>query len=130
MPEIKNESSNEVAKKLEQAKAIAPYLIEKERYQMAINEINRLQNQLDEILGNDDPADWEKTIYGGYPWHADEDGSTVRVFCENLQVFKAPKKGTQYEEYWPNPDLLKWMLKVLNKAESSGDVSPPAAIFR
>jgi hypothetical protein len=122
--------TNEIAKKLEIAKATAPYVIEKDRYQMAIDEINRLQDRLDEILGSDDPADWKKTIHDGGPWHADEDGTTVRVFCEYAQVFKAPKKGTQYQEYWPNPEILRWMLRVMNEAEARGDCSPPAACLR
>lgn len=121
---------NEIALKLEAAKATAPYVIEKERYQMAIDEINRLQARLNELLGDDDPEDWKKTIYPGEPWHADEDGTTVRVFCEYAQVFKAPKRGTQYEEYWPNPELLKWMLRVMNEAERRGDSSPPAVCLK
>lgn len=118
---------NEIAKRLEAAKSTAPFLVEKEQYQMAIDEINRLQARLDEALEYiEDPDEWKKIIYSGHPWHADEDGSTVRVFCENAQVFKAPKKGTQYEEYWPNQDLLKWMLRVMNEAENRGDQSPSA----
>jgi hypothetical protein len=117
---------NTVATKLEIAKATAPYVIEKERYQMAIDEINLLQAQLDEIRGEDDPADWKTTIYQGRPWHADECGLTVRMFCEHAQVLKAPKKGTLYAEYWPNPDLLQWMLRVMNEAEERGDHSPAA----
>lgn len=124
-------TENAVARKLEEARKTAPYAIERDRYQLAINEINRLQARLDELLGGDeDPEDWKKTIHPGQPWHADEDGSTVRVFCENAQVFKAPKKGTQYEEYWPNPDMLQWMLRVMNEAEQRGDQSPPAVCAR
>jgi hypothetical protein len=121
---------NDIANKLEIAKATAPYVIEKERYQMAIDEINRLQARLDGILGDDDPDDWKKTTYGGEPWYADENGHNVRVFCEYAQVFKAPKKGTPYAEYWPNPEMLKWMLRVMNEAEQRGDQSPPAALQR
>ena len=123
-------TENSVVRKLEEAKKTAPYTIERDRYQMAIDEINRLQTRLDEILGDDDPADWKKTIYQGRPWHADECGSTVRMFCEHAQVLKAPKKGTPYAEYWPNPDLLQWMLRVMNEAEQRGDQSPPAVCAR
>ena len=121
---------NDVANKLAIAKSTAPYVIEKERYQMAIDEINRLQAQLDEIRGEENPADWDKTSYDGDPWHADASGLTVRMFCGYAQVLKAPKKGTPYAEYWPNPALLRWMLRVMNEAEQRGDLSPPAALQR
>lgn len=119
-------TKNPVARKLEEAKTTAPYAIEKDRYQLAIDEINRLQERIDELLGEDDPKDWKKTIYDGEPWHADEDGQTMRVFCGYAQVFKAPKKGTPYAEYWPNPDMLRWMLRVMNEAVANGDQPPPA----
>lgn len=121
---------NKVALELEIAIKTAPYQIEKERYLHAAQEINRLQAQLDEILGEDHAQDWKKTSYEGSPWHADADAQTVRVFCEYAQVLKAPKKGTPYEEYWPNPDLLQWMLRVMNEAEQRGDHSPPAVLHK
>jgi len=119
---------NKVIHELELAAKNAPYSMEKDRYQMAIDEIHRLQAQLDEILGEDHAHDWQKTSYEGTPWHADADAQTVRVFCEYAQVFKAPKKGTPYEEYWPNPDMLRWMLRVMNEAEQRGDHSPSAVL--
>ena len=121
---------NKIALELELAVKSSPYSIDKDRYQMALNEIRRLQAQLDEIYGEKDPQDWKKTSHEGSPWHADEDGSSVRVFCEYAQVLKAPKKGTPYEEYWPNPDLLRWMLRVMNEAEQRGDHSPPAVLHK
>lgn len=125
-----NQNENPVALELEQAAKNSPYSIEKSRYQMAIDEIHRLQACLNEIYGEEDPADWVKTTYGGDHWHADEDGTSVRVFCDSAQVLKAPKKGTPYEEYWPNPELLRWMLRVMNEAEQRGDHAPPAALHK
>lgn len=60
-----------------------------------------------------------KQIYTGKPWHADEDDDTVRIFRGNLQIIKAPKQDTPYEEYWPDPDLLTWMLDTLNAKEAA-----------
>lgn len=127
---MKHPTENKVALKLEQAAKNSPYSLEKDNYQMAVDEIHRLQACVDEIRGEEDPDDWTKTRYEGDPWHADENGLTVRMFCGYAQVFKAPKKGTLYEEYWPNPELLRWMLRVMNEAEQRGDLSPPAALQR
>jgi hypothetical protein len=112
-------TKNKVALKLEQAAKNSPYSLEKDNYQMAVDEIRRLQACVDEIRGEENPDDGVKTIYEGDPWHADEDGLTVRMFCGYAQVFKAPKRDTPYEEYWPTPEQLTWMLQVLNQAEMS-----------
>ena len=127
---MKHQTENKVALKLEQAAKNSPYSLEKDNYQMAVAEIRRLQACVDEIRGEENPDDWAKTRYEGSPWHADASGLAVRMFCGYAQVFKAPKKGTPYAEYWPNPDLLRWMLRVMNEAEQRGDHSPPAALQR
>ena len=54
-------------------------------------------------------------IYHGDPWNADESEDSVRIFRGMLQIIKAPKHGTPYEEYWPSPDMLQWMLDALNE---------------
>lgn len=111
--------SNQVAKKLEAAKSIAPFLAEKERYQMAIDEINRLQALVDNSAstGHDSDHDHQIHTYEGAPWYADESDDSVRIFRGNMQIIKAPKRGTPYEEYWPTPEMIVWMLEVLNQAE-------------
>ena len=62
-------------------------------------------------------------VYDGDPWHADECNSCVRFHRGHLQVFKAPKEGTPYSEYWPRPGMIRWMLDALNQAEKTS--SPP-----
>lgn len=52
--------------------------------------------------------------YPGDPCFADESDDCVRIFRGHLQIVKAPKKFTPYEEYWPSPEMLVWMLKVPN----------------
>jgi len=54
------------------------------------------------------------TTYTGDPWHADESEDCVRIFREHAQIIKAPKHSTPFEEYWPEPKMIKWMLKALN----------------
>jgi len=57
--------------------------------------------------------------YEGDPWYADESEDCVRIFRGNLQIIKAPKHDTPYEEYWPDPEMLRWMLDALNEKEES-----------
>jgi hypothetical protein len=52
--------------------------------------------------------------YEGDPWHADEDDRVVRFHRGDIQVFKAPKQGTPFAEYWPGPKTIRWMLDALN----------------
>ena len=73
-----------------------------------------------ELAHAHDVADMTETeikVYDGAIWHADESDDCVRIFRGSLQIIKAPKHGTPYEEYWPNPDQLTWMLQVLNQAD-------------
>ncbi|CAB4123168.1 hypothetical protein UFOVP29_327 [uncultured Caudovirales phage] len=56
-------------------------------------------------------------IYPGEPWHADESEDCVRIFRGSLQIVKAPKCDTPFEEYWPDPSMLTWMLAALNSKE-------------
>jgi len=63
-------------------------------------------------------------IYPGEPWHADESEDCVRIFRGNLQIVKAPKCDTPFEEYWPDPSMLTWMLAAfthLDKIEILND---------
>lgn len=55
-------------------------------------------------------------VYGGDPWHADESEDSVRIFCGNLQIIKAPKMSDVFEPYWPDADALCWILDTLNAA--------------
>jgi hypothetical protein len=55
--------------------------------------------------------------YEGEPWHADEDDQVVRFHRKDMQVFKAPKHGTAFAEYWPGPKTIQWMLDALNERE-------------
>lgn len=57
-------------------------------------------------------------VYEGSPWHADETDDSVRIFCNNLQIIKAPKADDIREPYWPEPYVLCWMLDVLNAASA------------
>jgi len=57
-------------------------------------------------------------FYPGDPWHADESDDCVRIFRGDLQIIKAPKHGTPYEEYWPDPKMLEWVLDALNEKDS------------
>jgi hypothetical protein len=75
-----------------------------------------------EIVNTQDVADLGETeikVYDGVIWHADESDSCVRIFRGHMQIIKAPKRDTPYEEYWPTPEQLTWMLQVLNQAEMS-----------
>lgn len=56
-------------------------------------------------------------VYPGDPWHADESDDCVRIFRGYLQIIKAPKRDTPYEEYWPEPEWIEWMLAALNQKE-------------
>tara|TARA_R110000868_G_scaffold9620_1_gene47512 strand:- start:19269 stop:19463 length:195 start_codon:yes stop_codon:yes gene_type:complete len=56
-------------------------------------------------------------VYPGNPWHADESDDCVRIFRGDLQIIKAPKQDTPYEEYWPDPKMIMWMLTALNQKE-------------
>ena len=56
-------------------------------------------------------------IYPGEPWHADESEDCVRIFRGSLQIVKAPKCDTPFEEYWPDASMLTWMLAALNEKE-------------
>lgn len=107
---------NEVAKKLEAAKSTAPYVIEKERYQMAIDEINRLQAEVDDFAGRSNGIP-EFKFYEGTIWHADETADCVRIFRGNLQIIKAPKHHPLLEPYWPDPAMIRWIIQTLNDAE-------------
>ena len=111
---------NDVAKRLEIAKSTAPYLVEKERYQMAIDEINRLQAQVDDfaMYNNGIPESPDDIkVYEGTVWHADESNDCVRVFRGNLQIIKAPKHHPLLEPYWPDPAMIRWIIQTLNDAE-------------
>lgn len=55
--------------------------------------------------------------YPGDPWYADESEDCVRIFRGNLQILKAAKHDTPYEEYWPTQEQLEWMLIALNQYE-------------
>jgi hypothetical protein len=59
------------------------------------------------------------TVHAGDPWHADEDADCVRLFRGDYQIAKMPKRDTPYEEYWPDPATLTWILQVLNAAEQT-----------
>lgn len=58
-------------------------------------------------------------VYEGDPWHADESDDCVRIFRGAFQIIKAPTHGTRYEEYWPDPEMLEWILAALNRAEAA-----------
>lgn len=55
-------------------------------------------------------------VYAGDPWHADESEDSVRIFCGSLQIIKAPKISDVFEPYWPDADVLCWILDILNAA--------------
>lgn len=107
---------NKVALALLMAIKSAPYQIEKDRYSQAAQEISRLQ-QLVDAPKTLDVADDSLITYDGAIWHADESDHCVRIFRGHMQIIKAPKRDTPYEEYWPTSDQLTWMLQVLNQAE-------------
>lgn len=107
---------NTVAQELEMAIKSAPYQIEKDRYTKAAQEIRRLQQLVQDHA--QEPTDCGLTqVYPGAIWHADESDDCVRIFRGHLQIIKAAKHGTPYEEYWPQADQLTWILQVLNQAE-------------
>jgi hypothetical protein len=56
-------------------------------------------------------------IYPGDLWHADENDDCVRFFKGSLQIIKAPKRDTPYEEYWPDSDMINYILDALNSKE-------------
>lgn len=107
--------SNPLAQRLREAAQTAPYRIEKERYLEAAQEIERLQQLVDQVT--DDCVSPALKVYPGEPWHADESDDSVRIFRGHMQIIKAPKRGTPYEEYWPTPEMIVWILEVLNHAE-------------
>lgn len=74
-----------------------------------------------ECLGKIEAAkeDAEEPLDEFSTWHADEDEDTVRFHRGNYQVFKSPKHGTDYAEYWPGTKTIQWMLDALNKYEKS-----------
>lgn len=114
--------SNPMAQRLREASQTAPYRIEKERYLDAAQEIERLQTLVDQTTQEVDqatpePESMEFKVYEGEPWHADESEDSVRIFRGHMQIIKAPKRGTPYAEYWPTPEMIVWMLEVLNQAE-------------
>ena len=110
--------SNPIADKLEAACSVAPFHVEKERYEMAAQEIRRLQDLVDQLTPPDtDPG--VSVFYPGSPWRAEEDQDCVRIFRGELQIIKAPKHGTPYQEYWPEPELLVWILATLNHGEGA-----------
>lgn len=113
-------TNNKVAEQLQSAISTAPFLIEKERYQLAVDEITRLQD----IVDKSNNTNKETKNYQGDPWYADDSADTVRFMRGNFQVFKAPKHSTDYEEYWPSPLMIKWMLDTMNIAESNGNLPP------
>lgn len=110
-------TDNPVALELELAIKTAPYQIEKDRYAKAAQEIRRLQERLNQYEPPDDTEHSELKTYPGMIWHADESDTCVRIFREHYQIIKAPKCCTPFEEYWPNPEQLTWMIQVLNEAE-------------
>lgn len=110
--------ANKVAETLKSAIAIAPFKIEKERLELAVDEINRLQDIVDKLTGVlEDSSSDPMIIYNGDPWHADETADTIRFHCGAMQMFKIPKRGTLFEEYWPEPELIKHLLTVLNSSK-------------
>lgn len=116
--------TNPIVDKLNSAIVTSPYVIERERYQMAVEEITRLQAIVDQLSTSmdepeQDDQDLLNVCYPGEPWHADESNECVRIFRAHHQIIKAPKHGTPYEEYWPEPDMIMWMLKILNQAEQA-----------
>lgn len=109
--------TNPVAARLEAAIPTAPYVIEKERYKEAAQEIHRLQALVDQLLAPESTRSQDLITYPGTLWHADESDDCVRIFRGDLQIIKAPKQGTPYEEYWPDPVMTQWIVDVLNQAE-------------
>jgi hypothetical protein len=103
---------NPVVEQLKAALATAPYDMERVLYRSAIAEITRLS----QLLNPDEESEPLK-VYEGVIWHADESDNTVRIFRGHLQIMKCAKRGTPYEEYWPSPKQLTWILQVLNQAE-------------
>lgn len=63
------------------------------------------------------------TYYEGEPWHADEDEQVVRFHRGDMQVFKAPKQGTPFAEYWPGAMTIQWILDALNERERTHPLS-------
>lgn len=114
---MNEKTNNLVADKLEAAVSSAPYAIEKQRYREAVAEIRRLQSILDQLTIDEDPG--EKRTHPGNPWHADEDDDCVRIFRGEMQIIKAPKRGTPYQEYWPTPEMIQWMLETMNSHDDS-----------
>ena len=111
--------NNPLAQRLKEAAQTAPYRVEKERYLEAAQEIERLQHLIDAQQESDTTTDLSN--YEGDPWHADESEDCVRIFRGHLQIMKCAKHHTPYEEYWPEPHMLTWILHVLNHAESQSN---------
>lgn len=55
--------------------------------------------------------------YSGSLWHADETDDCVRIHRDAFQIIKAPKKGDEFEPYWPDAPMIEWILATLNAAE-------------
>jgi hypothetical protein len=110
---------NIIAQRLREAAQIAPFKVEKERYLEAAQEIERLQHLVNQVA--DASESMQLNVYEGDPWHADESDNSVRIFRGHLQIIKCAKHGTPYEEYWPDPQMLTWILQVLNHAESQSN---------
>lgn len=111
---------NPVVIDLESGKKTSPYLIDKERYQRAIDEINRLQSIIESHVTHVDEIHERIRVYEGPVWNADESSDSVRIFRGNLQIIKAPKHHPELEPYWPAPSMIKWIVDALNDSESTG----------
>jgi hypothetical protein len=111
---------NPVVIDLESGKKTSPYLIDQERYQRAIDEINRLQSIVDSHAAHVDGTHERIRVYEGLVWNADESSDSVRIFRGNLQIIKAPKHHPELEPYWPGSSMIEWIIAALNHAESAG----------
>jgi hypothetical protein len=110
---------NPVVEQLKAALTTAPYDMERTLYKAAIAEITRLS----QLLNHTEESDPVR-VYEGTMWHADESSDTVRIFRGHMQIAKCAKRGTPYEEYWPTPEQLTWMLHTLNQAELTNKADP------
>lgn len=110
---------NPVVEQLKAVLTTAPYDMERTLYKAAIAEIQRL-SQLLNPTEESDPV----RVYEGTIWHADESSDTVRIFRGHMQIAKCAKRHTPYEEYWPAPEQLTWILHTLNQAELTNKVAP------
>jgi hypothetical protein len=106
-------TNNPVARNLEQLASVSPFVIERENYRKAAQEIHYLQSKLDEKFAESSHI----TSYPGDPWHADESENSFRLFRGSLQILKASKQSESVEPYWPEPDMIQFMLDALNSRE-------------